>query len=100
MNELERVTLYNTILNSRTISCSYDYDDEDDEICDCCFCLNEKWCFNHVNINGFKQYDKNTNNCCTCLDCCTWCLEFKFQNTQLCVKPTNIYLCCCVIYFI
>ena len=96
MNDIERVTLYNTIQNSKTIlSDSLD----DDDFINYCFCLNEKWCFNHIGINAFKEYDNNVINCCTCLDCCTWCLEFNIRGCAICYKPLHLYLCCFTIYF-
>ncbi len=64
-----------------------------------CCCINETWCFEHSGIAGFKHYDKNKNNCCTCLDCCTWCFEFKLKKPMICMKDTNCFICCFVIYF-
>lgn len=59
----------------------------------------KNWCFDHSGIPSYKIYNSNQNNCCTCFDCCTWCLEFKFSKPFLCVKDTNCYICCCAIYF-
>jgi hypothetical protein len=64
-----------------------------------CCCISEKWCFNHIGIATISEYDESINNYCTCLDCCTWCLEFRFEKMSTCKKETNCYLCCCVIYF-
>jgi hypothetical protein len=64
-----------------------------------CCCISETWCFKHSGIPGFKEYDENKNNCCTYLDCCTWCLEFNLSKKITCFKETNCYLCCCAIYF-
>lgn len=61
-------------------------------------CITEKWCFNHMGIASIRSYDKNINNCCTCLDCCTWCLEFQTKKCS-CKNQTICYLCCCSIYF-
>ena len=62
----------------------------------CCFVSN-KWCFEHTEIAAFNEYNPDDNNCCTCLDCCSWCLVFRFKKS--CNKKTNCYLCCCSIYF-
>ncbi len=64
-----------------------------------CCCVTEKWCFEHSGIAGFTSYDENKNNCCTCLDCCTWCLEFKLRKPTNYMKDTNCYICCFAIYF-
>lgn len=64
-----------------------------------CCCISEKWCFEHSGIAVIKEYDENKNNCCKCLDCCTWCLEFKFKKPCNCIKDTNCFICCCTIYF-
>jgi hypothetical protein len=64
------------------------------------YCVSDKWCFDHTGLASIREYDKNINNCCTCLDFCTWCFEFRTQkNSILCKKDTNCYLCCCSIYF-
>ncbi len=66
-----------------------------------CCCITNRWCFEHTGIPLIsKEYDESNYNCCTCLDCCSWCLEFKFNKCSLCVKQVNIYLCCFTIYFI
>lgn len=64
-----------------------------------CCCISNKWCFEHSGIAVFPNYDTNKNNCCTCLDCCSWCLEFKINKPIICIKNTNCYICCIVIYF-
>jgi hypothetical protein len=64
-----------------------------------CCCITDQWCFEHSGIAGFNNYDEDKNNCCTCLDCCTWCLEFKFKKPLNCIKDTNCYICCFAIYF-
>jgi len=64
-----------------------------------CCCVTEKWCFEHSGIAGFTSYDENKTNYCTCLDCCTWCLEFKLNKPINCMKDTNCYICCFAIYF-
>jgi hypothetical protein len=62
--------------------------------------ISDKWCFEHTGLASIREYDKNINNCCICLDCCTWCFEFRTQKKSLlCKKETNCYLCCCSIYF-
>lgn len=58
-----------------------------------------KWLFRHTGIPTIKEYDNNINNCCTCLDCCTWCLEFHINKYSICKNPTICYLCCFSIYF-
>ena len=65
-----------------------------------CCCISYKWCFDHSGIAITKQYSDNEYNCCTCLDCCTWCLECQTKKCSICIKQTNLYLCCCSIYFI
>jgi hypothetical protein len=64
-----------------------------------CCCISEQWCFEHSGIAGFKNYDENKNHCCLCLDCCTWCLEFKIKKPLNIIKDTNCYICCFSIYF-
>ncbi len=64
-----------------------------------CCCISNKWLFEHSGIAGFTTYDENKNNCCTCLDCCTWCLEFKLRKPINYMKDTNCYICCFAIYF-
>jgi len=65
----------------------------------CCCCITEKWCFEHSGIAGFKEYDDTKNNCCKCLDCCTWCLELNYKKPFCCIKETYCYLCCLTINF-
>ncbi len=91
----ESDTLYNAVRNSDKIALR---PPEDNYSTSCC-CISEKWCFNHAGLPSIREYDKNINNCCICLDCCTWCLEFRRQKMLICSKQTNCYLCCCVIYF-
>ena len=64
-----------------------------------CCCITDHWCFEHSGIAGFNNYDEDKNNCCTCLDCCTWCLEFKYKKPLKCIRDTNCYICCFAIYF-
>jgi hypothetical protein len=64
-----------------------------------CCCITEKWCFEHSGIAGLKEYDETKNNCCKCLDCCTWCLEFNYKTRFNCLKDTYCYLCCLSINF-
>ena len=99
MSELQSNTLYNAVRNSDKIMLTKDMLTKDKYSISCC-CISEKWWFDHTGLPSIKTYDKNTNNCCICLDCCTWCLEFQIKRYSICVKPTNIYLCCCSIYFI
>ena len=61
-----------------------------------CCCISEKWSFEHSGIATFKQYDENS--CCTCLDCCSWCLEFRCKKI-CCFKNKICYVGCCTIYF-
>ena len=90
----ERDSLYNAVRNSDKLLLT----PSEDKYMLCC-CISEKWCFNHTGIASIREYDKNINNCCICLDCCTWCLEFRRQKMSICSKQTNCYLCCCAIYF-
>ena len=64
-----------------------------------CCCITDQWWFEHSGIAGFNNYDEDINNWCTCLDCCTWCLECKIKKPVCCIKETNCYICCFVIYF-
>ena len=64
----------------------------------CCF-TTDRWYIEHTGFTGIKKYDKNKINYCKCLDCCTWCLEFRFDNCYSFTKDINCYLCCCSIYF-
>ncbi len=95
MSELESNTLYNAVRNSdKTLLTP----SKDKCIVGCC-CMNEKWCLRHTGIPVIKEYDENVNNCCTCLDCCAWCLEFRINKCSICKNQTNCYLCCFSIYF-
>ena len=94
MEHLSNETLYQASVNSDSII----FIKPAKKKMKCC-CINEMWCFEHSGIAGFKHYDKNKNNCCTCLDCCTWCFEFKLKKPMICMKDTNCFICCFVIYF-
>lgn len=90
----DSVTLYQVAINTDgTMLFS-----REDKTMVCC-CISKKWLFEHSGFPGIKNYDKNKNNCCICLDCCTWCLEFRLSKQFNCIKDTNCYLCCCSIYF-
>ncbi len=65
-----------------------------------CCCISNKWYFEHTGLASMKEYDNTANNYCICLDCCTWCLEFKMRICSEGKKPIICYLCCCSIYFI
>lgn len=92
----ESDTLYNAVRNSDKLILT---PSEDKYFINCCCCISEKYCFDHMGIASIRDYDKNINNCCICLDCCTWCLEFRIKKMSICKKETNCYLCCCSIYF-
>jgi hypothetical protein len=92
----ESDTLYNIVRNSNN---SVLVPPSKDKYLLCC-CISEKWWFDHTSIPVINEYDKNDHNCCICLDCCTWCLEFRVKKKSICSKNINCYLCCCVIYFI
>jgi hypothetical protein len=94
MENSSNETLYTESISSETMSLN-----PSKEKYTLCCCISDKWCFEHSGIAGFKQYDEHKNNCCTCLDCCTWCLEFKFKKPMNCIKDTNCYICCFTIYF-
>jgi hypothetical protein len=96
MSELQSDTLYNVVENSDKSLLR----PPNDNYLICCCCITEKWCFDHTGISGNREYDDTVYNCCTCLDCCTWCLEFRIKKYSICIKQTNFYLCCCSIYFI
>ena len=91
----ESDTLYNAVKNSDKLMLR---PSEDKYFINCC-CISEKWCFDHMGIASIREYDKNINHYCICLDCCTWCLEFRIKKMSICKKETNCYLCCCSIYF-
>lgn len=95
MNECQSNTLYNAVRNSDKIVLV----STNNNNYSICFCVTEKWCVNHTGFSGFKNYNKNENNCCICLDCCSWCLEFHIKKPGLCKNSTNCYLCCFAIYF-
>lgn len=95
MNETESNTLYNAVRNSDKIKLNLP---SKDKHLICC-CISDKWFFEHTGIASISIYDENTNNCCICLDCCTWCLEFHSQKYTICKNKTICYLCCCSIYF-
>jgi hypothetical protein len=87
-------TLYRATISSETISLNSSRENHSS------YCFNsEKWCFKHSGIAGFKYYDETAMNCFVCLDCCTWCLEFRFKRLPICSKEMNCYICCCAIYF-
>jgi hypothetical protein len=94
MSDQQSDTLYNSVRNSDKILLS----SSEDKYILCC-CISEKWCFEHTGVAIIKEYDQEVNNCFTCLDCCTWCLEFHTTKSSICKKQTNCYLCCCSIYF-
>jgi len=96
MTHQESVTLYNSIENSSGL---ISIPSEKKYIMSYC-CITEKWCFQHTGVAAIREYDKNINNCCICLDCCTWCLEFQTNKYSICKNQSICYLCCCSIYFI
>ena len=93
----ESDTLYNAFTNSDKIYLNKQ--PTENYLIPCC-CITDKWCFDHSRISINTDYDEREFHCCTCLDCCTWCLEFKIKNCSICSKKTNLYLCCFTIYFI
>lgn len=95
MSEFQSDTLYNAVRNSNKIML---IPSEEKYFTTCC-CISEKWCFEHTGLPSIKSYNKNINNCCICLDYCTWCLEFRRKKFPICKKQTICYLCCCSIYF-
>jgi hypothetical protein len=94
MDNKSSETLYQSARTSDTILLK----SSEDKYLLCC-CVTEKWCFEHSGIAVFKEYDEDINNCCKCLDCCTWCLEFNLKKPCNLIKDTNCYLCCLTIYF-
>ena len=64
-----------------------------------CCCIYDKWCFKHQGLSAYKIYDDNDCLCFTCLDCCTWCLEFKQKRSILCRRKTICFMCCFSITF-
>jgi len=65
-----------------------------------CCCINDKWCFKHAGLSANNVYDDNDCLCFRCLDCCTWCLEFKQKKvTCLCKEKTICFMCCFSITF-
>jgi len=96
MSNQQTETLYNPVINSNDTTPT----SSKNKYILSCSCITEKWCFEHTGIAGIKEYNDNVSNCCTCLDCCTWCLEFRTRKYSICEKQTACYLCCCSIYFI
>ena len=65
-----------------------------------CCCINDIWCLKHQGLSAYKNYDDNDCLCFKCLDCCTWCLEFKQKRTNwLCKEKTICFMCCFSITF-
>jgi len=64
-----------------------------------CCCFSEQWFFQHHGLSAPKEYGKNDCLCFTCLDCCSWCLEFKQQRFFLCKERTFCFLCCITFIF-
>jgi hypothetical protein len=64
-----------------------------------CCCINDIWCFKHQGLSAYKIYDDNDCLCFKCLDCCTWCLEFKQNRNCLCKDKTICFMCCFSITF-
>lgn len=62
----------------------------------CLCCKNEclKWLFFNSSPAAYYLYDENTNYYCTFLDCCSWCLEFRYKENVICKKNTVLFLCC------
>ncbi len=96
MNNKESEITYKTFTNSDEDLSSKS--SEDKYTLSYC-CITDKWYFEHTGLAGIKEYDDSVNNCCVCLDCCTWCLEFRTNKTCICKKQTICYLCCCSFYF-
>ena len=63
----------------------------------CCF--SNKWLFEHSGPAGYKNYNDNYYLCCSCLDCCTWFLEFEQKKSCCCKKNIVCFMCCCSITF-
>ena len=63
----------------------------------CCF--SNRWWFDHSTPAAYKIYDENDCLCCTCLDCCTWCLEFQQKKSKCCKNDVVCFMCCCSITF-
>jgi hypothetical protein len=87
-------TLYNACINSEKKIITQ----SENKYTLCCCCITNKWCFQHTGLTAVKDYDNTANNYCICLDCCTWCLEFRTRKYDICEKPIICYLCCCSIY--
>lgn len=96
MDEIESITLYNTISN-RNIPLLKE--EQVDKTLVICCCIDQQWCVQHLGPPFIKEYNSNDNNCCICFDCCTWCLVFHKKKWSICKKHTTCYLCCCVVYF-
>jgi len=65
-----------------------------------CCCISHKWCFKHQGLSAYKFYDENDVLCFKCLDCCSWCLEFKQKKNCLCKNKTICFMCCFSITFV
>lgn len=97
MTSQESDTLYNAVRNS---SGKISIPSKNKYLFGCCCCITEKWYIQHAGLASIKYYDDNINHCCTCFDCCTWCLEFRTRKYFVCERQIACYLCCCSIYFI
>ena len=53
-----------------------------------------RWLFFHSSPASYRIYDENTNYCCSYLNCCSWCLEFRYKENLFCKKNTICFLCC------
>jgi hypothetical protein len=76
---------------------------EKTKYCPCWCCSDDAllWCFfNSSPASIYTIYKDSDKKCCTCLDCCSWCFEFRV-NKNCCIREDTIcFLCCCSIVFV
>jgi len=69
----------------------------------CCCCINNeamKFHFFHSAPASFNNtYFETDKTYCLCLDCCSWCLEFRSKKTCLCGERTICFAGCCLFIF-
>ena len=103
MNSQVSLNQNNTELLLNVISQDKSNERKQTNCCCCCFGISDeecaRWCFfnsNPAQINysteGYKTYSE-------CLDCCSWCFEFKFKVNYCCKERTICFLGCCSCIF-
>jgi hypothetical protein len=98
-NSIKSVSLSNEIMDTNKTDSKESLIETSKNNIICC-CVSNNWCFKHQGLSAYKSYDVNDCICFECLDCCTWCLEFKQSRTSwICKKKTICFMCCFSITF-